>query len=210
MKREDLLLYGVTDRSWLNGETLAQQVEKAIKGGAGFIQLREKELDHEAFLEEAVEICALCRRYGVPFVINDAVDIAIACGADGVHVGQEDMAVREARRLLGPGKIVGATCKTVEQAVRAREDGADYIGSGAIFPSVAKPGAMAISLETLKDICDAAKIPVVAIGGISYENCDALAGTGVAGAAVVSAIFAQPDIEEAARKMKAKLETLLS
>lgn len=210
MKREDLMLYGVTDRSWLKGETLAEQVEKALKGGAGFIQLREKELDHEHFLEEAREIGALCKTYGVPFVINDAVDIALECGADGVHVGQEDMAVKEARRLLGPDKIVGATCKTVEQAKKACEDGADYIGSGAIFQSTAKPDAAGISMDTFRAICEASGVPVVAIGGISYENCDVLKGSGAAGAAVVSALFAQPDIEEAARRLKEKLQGLLS
>lgn len=208
MKREDLRLYAVTDRSWLGEETLAQQVEKALRGGVSFVQLREKHLDDKRFLREARELRALCAGYGVPFVVNDRVDIALAVDADGVHVGQEDMAVREARRLLGPGKIVGATCKTVEQALRAVDEGADYIGSGAMFPSTAKPEAQGISLDTLRAICAAAKIPVVAIGGITAENLPSLAGTGIAGAAVVSAIFARKDIEAAARRLRALAEKL--
>ncbi|MBQ9664563.1 MAG: thiamine phosphate synthase [Oscillospiraceae bacterium] len=201
MKREDLILYAITDRSWLNGETLSAQVEKALKGGATFVQLREKHLDRESLLREAKEIAALCKAYGVPFVVNDDVEIALECGADGVHVGQEDMAVPEARRLLGPDKIIGATCKTVEQAILAQRQGADYLGSGAMFPSTAKPNAQPISFDTLREICSAVRIPVVAIGGITQENVRQLRGCGIAGTAVVSAIFAQPDVEAAARKL---------
>jgi thiamine-phosphate pyrophosphorylase len=208
MKREDLRLYAVTDRSWLGEERLCDQVERALRGGASFVQLREKRLDDAAFLAEAKELKVLCARYGVPFVINDRADIALAVDADGVHVGQEDMAVREARRLLGPGKLVGATCKTVEQALRAAEEGADYIGSGAMFPSTAKPEAMGISRETLGAICAAAQIPVVAIGGITEANLPSLAGTGIAGVAVVSALFAQKDIEAAAKRLRALAERL--
>lgn len=208
MKREDLRLYAVTDRSWLGEESLCSQVEKALRGGVSFVQLREKQLDDERFLAEARELKALCARFGVPFVINDRVDIALAVDADGVHVGQEDMAVKEARRLLGPGKIVGATCKSVEQALRAVEEGADYIGSGAMFPSTAKPEAQGISFDELRAICAASRIPVVAIGGITEANLPSLAGTGIAGAALVSAIFAQKDIEAAARRLRALTEHL--
>ena len=208
MKREDLRLYAVTDRSWLGEESLCSQVEKALRGGVSFVQLREKQLDDERFLAEARELKALCARFGVPFVINDRVDIALAVDADGVHVGQEDMAVKEARRLLGPGKIVGATCKTVEQARLAAAEGADYIGSGAMFPSTAKPEAQGISFDTLRAICAGAEIPVVAIGGITEENLPSLTGTGVAGAAVVSAIFARKDIEAAAGRLRALTEKL--
>ena len=206
MKRETLRLYAVTDRSWLGSESLSRQVEQALRGGVSFMQLREKNLDDEDVLAEAMELKALCRDYDVPFVINDRVHLALAADADGVHVGQEDMAVREARRLLGPQKIVGATCKTVEQALRAQADGADYIGSGAMFSSIAKPNARSISRETLQEICTAVEIPVVAIGGISEENMPGLAGTGIAGVAVVSALFAQRDIEAAARWLRALAE----
>ena len=201
MNRNALLLYAVTDRSWLGTETLCEQVEKALKGGATFVQLREKQLDRESFLREAREIAALCKDYAVPFVINDDVEIALACGADGVHVGQEDMAVPEARRLLGPDKIIGATCKTVEQAVLAAQQGADYLGSGAMFASTAKPNAEPISFAMLRQICGAVTIPVVAIGGITQDNVEQLRGCGIAGVAVVSAIFAQKDIEAATQKL---------
>ena len=171
MKRETLRLYAVTDRSWLGGETLYSQVEKALRGGATMVQLREKHLDEAEFLREAIELCALCKRWRVPFIVNDDVAIAAACDADGVHVGQEDMVISEARRRLGPDKIIGVTCKNVEQAVLAQKEGADYIGSGAMFPSTAKPEAEGIGFDTLREICAAVSIPVVAIGGITQANC---------------------------------------
>ena len=209
MNKDALKLYAITDRSWLNGETLADEVEKALRGGATIVQLREKGLDHDALLQEAIEIGALCRRYSVPFIINDDVQIALECGADGVHVGQEDMAAAEARRLLGPDRIVGVTCKTVEQAIEAARQGADYLGSGAMFPSLAKPGATGISFDTLRAICAAVETPVVAIGGITHDNMDKLQGTGIAGVCVVGAIFAQPDPEQAARALKEKVTQIL-
>ncbi len=201
MNRDSLKLYAVTDRSWLNGDSLVSQVEKALRGGAGFVQLREKNLACEQFLAEAVELRALCGRYQVPFVINDNVEIARLCDADGVHVGQEDMALPEARKVLGENKIIGVTCKTVEEALKAQADGADYIGSGAMFQSTAKPGAEPITFDTLREICAAVSIPVVAIGGITHENVLQLCDTGIAGVAVVSAIFGQKDIEEATRTL---------
>ena len=209
MNKDALKLYAITDRSWLNGETLADEVEKALRGGATIVQLREKGLDHDALLQEAIEIGALCHRYSVPFIINDDVQIALECGADGVHVGQEDMAAAEARRLLGPDRIVGVTCKTVEQAIEAERQGADYLGSGAMFPSLAKPGATGISFDTLRAICAAVETPVVAIGGITHENVDKLRDTGIAGVCVVGAIFAQPDPEQAARALKEKVTQIL-
>lgn len=201
-KKEDMLLYAVTDRSWLNGETLYNQVKQALDGGVTFIQLREKELDEEHFLEEAREIKALCKEYGVPFVINDNVDIAIAVDADGVHVGQSDMEAGDVRKKLGPDKIIGVTAKTVEQALLAEERGADYLGVGAVFHTSSKADAKGISHETLKAICEAVSIPVIAIGGISRENVSGLVGNGICGIAVISAIFAQPDIEAAASELK--------
>ena len=176
---KELLLYAVTDRHWLNGETLAQQVEKALQGGVTFVQLREKNLGEEEYLREAVEIGALCRKYKVPFVINDNVDIALAAGADGVHVGQKDMEAGEVRRRLGPDKIIGVSARTVEQALLAEKNGADYLGVGAAFPTSSKADAREVSRETFKEICSAVRIPVVAIGGITKENIRELAGSGI-------------------------------
>ena len=208
--KEDLLLYAVTDRSWLGDETLYQQVEKTLKGGATFIQLREKHLDDAAFLEEAVELKELCRRYHVPFVINDNVEIALEMDADGVHVGQSDMEAGNVREKLGPGKIIGVSAQTVEQAVLAEQRGADYLGVGAVFPTGSKDDADDVSHETLKAICEAVSIPVIAIGGISRNNVMELAGSGICGIAVISAIFAQPDIEAATKELRALMEEMVS
>lgn len=200
-RKEDVLLYAITDRHWLNGETLYQQVEKALKGGVTFLQLREKNLDEEHFMEEARLMKELCRKYKVPFIINDNVEIAQAIDADGVHVGQSDMEAGDVRARLGADKIIGVSAKTVEQALLAEKHGADYLGVGAVFSTSTKADATEVSHETLKAICEAVKIPVVAIGGITKENVKELAGCGADGIAVISAIFAQPDIEEAARDL---------
>ena len=200
---EDMLLYAVTDRAWLNGASLKDKVELALKGGATFVQLREKCLDEDEFLKEAIEICALCREYGVPFVINDNVDIAVKCDADGVHVGQSDMAAEKARAVLGPDKIIGVSAHTVEEAVAAEKAGADYLGAGAMFATGTKKDISILSSDELRDICSAVSIPVVAIGGINSSNMVELKGTGVDGVAVVSAIFAQDDICAAAKELKA-------
>lgn len=200
--KEDLLLYAVTDRSWLKGDTLYNQVEKALKGGATFIQLREKALDEAHFLEEAKQIKELCRQYRVPFVINDNVDIALAVDADGVHVGQSDMEAGDVRKKLGPDKIIGVSAQTVEQALRAQERGADYLGVGAVFPTGSKADAVEVDHGTLRAICEAVDIPVIAIGGISRDNVLTLSGKGLCGIAVISAIFAREDIEAATRELK--------
>ena len=205
-RKEDLLLYAVTDRSWLNGETLYAQVEKALKGGVTFVQLREKALDEQAFLEEAKEIQKLCAQYHVPFVINDNVEIAAQIGADGVHVGQSDMEAGDVREKLGPDRIIGVSAQTVEQAVRAQERGADYLGVGAAFPTGSKADAVEVSHETVRAITEAVDIPVIAIGGITKDNVSELSGTGICGIAVISAIFAQEDIEGAARVLKERTE----
>ena len=197
-----LLLYAVTDRSWLHGQTLYEQAEQALQGGATFLQLREKELDEAHFKEEAVALKALCRQYGVPFVLDDNVALAIETDADGVHVGQSDMAAGKVRALIGPDKILGVSAQTVEQALLAEKHGADYLGVGAVFHTGTKKDASDVSGQTLKDICAAVHIPVVAIGGITAENMKHLAGSGICGVAVVSAIFAEDDIEEAARRLK--------
>ena len=208
--RKDLMLYAVTDRSWLGGETLRSQVERALKGGATFIQLREKELNEGDFLEEAKEIQKLCREYHVPCVINDNVEIAAAIGADGVHVGQSDMEAGDVRRRLGPDKIIGVSAQTAEQALRAQEHGADYLGVGAVFPTGSKADATEVSRETLEEICRAVDIPVIAIGGIGRENVMELKGSGICGIAVISAIFAQKDIEAAAAELKKRVEEMLA
>ena len=204
--KKDLLLYAVTDRSWLNGETLYGQVEKVLRGGATFIQLREKNLDQEHFLEEARAIKQLCQSYHVPFVINDNVDIALAVDADGVHVGQSDMEAGDVRAKLGEDKIIGVSAQTVEQALLAEKHGADYLGVGAVFPTGSKADAVEVGPEVLKAICKAVKIPVIAIGGITKENVVELAGSGICGIAVISALFAQPDIEAAAKDLEERCE----
>ena len=209
LNKSDLLLYAVTDRSWLGGHTLYQDVEAAIKGGATFIQLREKKLDEEHFLEEAKEIKELCKKYRVPFVINDNVDIALAMDADGVHVGQSDMEAGMVREKLGPDKIIGVSAQTVEQAILAEQKGADYLGVGAVFPTGSKDDAVEVSHDTLKAICEAVQIPVIAIGGISTGNVMELSGSGICGIAVISAIFAKPDIETAARELREQTENML-
>ena len=209
VNKSDLLLYAVTDRSWLGGHTLYQDVEAAIKGGATFIQLREKKLDEEHFLEEAKEINELCKKYRVPFVINDNVDIALAMDADGVHVGQSDMEAGMVREKLGPDKIIGVSAQTVEQAILAEQKGADYLGVGAVFPTGSKDDAVEVSHDTLKAICEAVQIPVIAIGGISTGNVMELSGSGICGIAVISAIFAKPDIETAARELREQTENML-
>ena len=207
--KKDLLLYAVTDRAWLHGETLYSQVEKALKGGATFMQLREKNLDEEHFLQEAVEIKDLCKKYHVPFVINDNVDIAVKMDADGVHVGQSDMEAGDVRAKLGPDKIVGVSAQTVEQAVLAEKRGADYLGVGAVFSTGTKLDADDVSYKTLKAICEAVSIPVVAIGGITKDNLMELKGSGIDGIAVVSAIFAQENIEEATKELRRRTEDML-
>lgn len=198
-------LYAVTDRAWLNGQTLAEQVEASLQGGVTCVQLREKELDQPAFLEEAKTLKALCGRYGVPMIVNDDVDVAIQSGADGVHIGQHDAAASQVRRRIGPDKVLGVSAQTVEQALKAEADGADYLGVGAVFSTGTKPDADDVSFHTLRDICRAVSIPVVAIGGIRADNLRELSGSGIDGVAVVSAIFAAKDIRAAAAALREKV-----
>ena len=202
--KNDLLLYAVTDRHWLDGRKLADVVKESLDGGVTFVQLREKTLEDDKFLEEARELKELCREYKVPFVINDNVDIAIAMDADGVHVGQSDMEAGNVREKLGPDKIIGVSAQTVEQAVLAEQRGADYLGVGAVFPTGSKDDAVEVSHETLKAICEAVSIPVIAIGGISVNNVSELAGSGIVGIAVISAIYAAKDIKKATEDLKAE------
>ena len=199
--KHTMLLYAVTDRAWVGPMTLLQQAEAALQNGVTCLQLREKQLDDEAFLAEARQMAALCKRYHVPLIINDRVDIALACGADGVHVGQEDMEVSAVRRLAGEKLIVGVSAHTVEEAVKAARGGADYLGLGAVFSTSTKADAGAMSRDTLKAICQAVDLPKVAIGGISAKNILELSGSGVDGVAVVSAIFGAPDPRRAAQDL---------
>ena len=209
-RKEDMVLYAITDRHWLNGESLYQQVEKALQGGVTFLQLREKKLDKELFMKEAREIKELCRKYKVPFIINDNVEIAKAIDADGVHLGQSDMEAGDVRKRLGADKIIGVSAKTVEQALLAEKHGADYLGVGAVFSTSTKTDATGVSHETLRDICQAVKIPVVAIGGITKDNVNELSGYGADGIAVISAIFAQENITEAAKDLKQRSMQMVS
>ncbi|HOB22807.1 MAG: thiamine phosphate synthase [Firmicutes bacterium] len=202
LDKRSLLLYAVTDRTWLGGRTLADAVHDALEGGATFLQLREKNLDDDSFLQLALEIKEIAAKYKVPFVINDNINVALACGADGVHVGQKDMAAKDVRKIIGPDKILGVSAQTVEQAVAAEENGADYLGVGSVFSTSTKLDADAVSFETLKEICQAVSIPVVAIGGINKDNARKLKGSGIDGIAVVSAIFAQENIREAAAELR--------
>ena len=203
-----LRLYAVTDRRWLNGRTLAEAVESAIRGGVTCVQLREKSLDGGDLLNEAKQVLAVCRKYHVPLIINDDPQIALACGADGVHVGQQDMSPRILRAMLGPEKIVGVSAATVDEAVQAAKDGADYLGCGAVFATGTKTNTRPVDAARLRAVCEASNVPVVAIGGITAENAPQLRGSGIAGIAVVSAIFAQPDPGAAAVQLRTISEEL--
>lgn len=210
MNQQQLRLYAVTDRSWLKpGETLAEVVETLLKAGVTCVQLREKGAEDAFILQEAQELKALCHRYGVPFLVNDRPDLAQAVGADGVHVGQEDTGLTEARNLLGPNALLGGSAHTVEEALAAQAAGADYLGCGAVFGSGTKHNVSQMPLETLTAICQAVDIPVVAIGGVSLDNLPLLADTGIAGVAVISGLFAADDKTEAAQAFLRQLEGLV-
>lgn len=207
--KDMMLLYAVTDRAWLGDMTLYQQVELALKGGVTCVQLREKELSDEDFLAEAIEISALCKKYGVPFFINDNVDIAVKCKADGIHVGQEDMAAAKVRERVGEDMMIGVSVHSVSEALEAVAAGADCLGVGAMFSTSTKADASVLSKDTLRDICNAVDIPVVAIGGIGKGNIDKLKGTGVDGVALVSAIFSAEDIESECRELRKLSEEMV-
>lgn len=207
--KKAMLLYAVTDRAWVGKQSLYQQVESALKGGATCVQLREKDLDEEAFLNEAIELSALCKQYGVPFFVNDNVEIAVKCNADGIHVGQEDMEAAQVRQRVGKHMMIGVSVHSVEEALEAVENGADCLGVGAMFSTSTKTDVDILPKETLRDICAAVDIPVVAIGGIDESNISELAGTGVDGVALVSAIFAADDIENKCRLLRRLSEEMV-
>lgn len=207
---KDMRLYAITDNQWLGTHSLAEQVEAVLANGATFLQLRDKQADHAALTAQAIVLKKIASKYGVPFVVNDDVWAAKEADADGVHIGQNDTDYEQARKILGDNKIIGMTAKTVEQAVRAEQMGADYIGVGAVFHTTTKADAKDMSKETLLAITEQVHIPVVAIGGIGYDNADYLRYTGVSGIAVVSAIFAQPDAGAAAKRLSDKTKTLFN
>lgn len=209
LDKRSLLLYAVTDRAWTAEKSLTQQVEEAITGGATIVQLREKSLDHDDFLKLAFEIKNLCSRYDVPFIINDDVDIALKCDADGVHVGQSDMAAYDVRKKIGDDMILGVSVINEEQAAEAEKSGADYLGTGAMFITSTKEDADLVSFDELKRICQAVSIPVVAIGGIQKHNIEELNGSGICGAALVSAIFSANDIENECREIRSLCEKVI-
>lgn len=208
--KEHLLLYAITDRAWTDRKSFMQQVEEALKGGITMLQLREKNLDEKTFTEEAVQIKKLCRKYNVPLIINDNVKVALQSEADGVHVGALDTPVRQIRQTAGENFIIGATAKTIEQAKKAEADGADYLGVGAVFSSPTKQNAIRITKDKLREICASVSIPAVAIGGIGLSNVSELAGGGMCGIAVVSAVFGADDITASTIKLKEKVNLLIS
>ena len=206
---EQLLLYAITDRRWSTRQTFLDQVEKSLISGATCLQLREKNLDHDSFLDEAIKIRPLCKKYNVPFIINDDVDIAIEVNADGVHVGQDDMSLHDIREKLGKDKIVGVSVQTVEQAISAENGGADYLGVGAIFETSMKRDTKPVDINVLKEICQSTRLPVVAIGGINHKTAPLLHGSGIRGIAVISAIFAQDNIVESTKALKTLAKTII-
>lgn len=210
LDRGHMLLYAVTDRTWLNGQSLSFQVEQALKGGISCVQLREKELSYNDFLNQALELKQVCKNYDVPFIINDDVEIAVKCNADGIHVGQSDMDAYDVRSKIGRDMILGVSVHSVSEALTAQEKGADYLGVGAMFSTSTKLDANDVSFETLSDICKAVSIPVVAIGGIQKHNIKELAGTGIDGVALISAIFASEDIVSECQTLKKLTEETVS
>lgn len=208
--KKSMLLYAVTDRAWIGKQSLYEQVESALKGGVTCVQLREKDLNDDDFLTEALEISALCRRYGIPFFINDNVELAIKCKADGIHVGQEDMSAAQVRQKVGSDMMIGVSVHSVKEALEAAKNGADCLGVGAMFTTSTKMDADVLSKEILRDICTAVDVPVVAIGGISKSNISELSGTGVDGVALVSAIFSADNIENECRLLRRLSEEMVS
>lgn len=208
MNKDVLSLYGITDRYWLNGRPLIHDVQLALEGGVTMIQLREKNLDEESFYREAIEIKELCKKFHVPFIINDNVELAKKVDADGIHVGQNDMAAQDVRAIIGPDKILGVSTQTVEEALLAQKMGADYLGVGAVFPTGSKDDCWVLSHDLCREICSAVTIPVVAIGGINLGNISKLSGLGFSGISLISAIFGQDDIKSAVMKLKEEVSKI--
>ena len=201
LDKKYMQLYAVTDRAWTGNKTLYEQIKEALEHGVTCVQLREKNLDEASFIEEAKKISVLCRQYNTPFIVNDNVNVAIASNADGIHIGQEDMGLKDVRKIVGENMIIGISAHTVEEAKFAQENGANYIGIGAVFETSTKNDVDVIPYEKVKSICDAVDIPKVAIGGINAENILKLKGSGIDGVAVVSAIFGAKDIGKATKEL---------
>ncbi len=208
MKKLDTSLYFITDSTGFSQEEFLRRTEAALQGGVTLLQIREKDKTTREYMALAEKVHALTLRYGVPLLIDDRLDIAMAIDAEGVHLGQSDLPVSIARKILGPDKIIGATAKTVPQALEAYEQGADYLGVGAIYPTTTKVKTILTSTDTLRDICKAVPIPVNAIGGLNRDNIDVLQGTGIAGICVVSAIMKTEDPGQAALDLRARAEQL--
>ncbi|MCD7799714.1 MAG: thiamine phosphate synthase [Ruminococcus sp.] len=208
LNKNRCLLYAITDRTWLNGRTLEDVVEQSLMGGADIIQLREKNLEFNTFLDTAIKIKRLTEKYRVPLIINDNIEVCIQSNADGVHIGQGDIPLVKARKILGKNKIIGVTAKTIQQSKEAQLNGADYIGVGAMFGSTTKKDALPLTFEQLSDIRKSVTIPIVAIGGITADNIHKFKGTGVDGIAVVSAIFKQSDVKSATEMLLDKISEL--
>lgn len=209
LESKDLLLYLVTDRRWLKEENLEVVVEEAIKNGVSFVQLREKNLEYDDFKKLALKVKKVTDKYKIPFVINDNIDIVIEVDTDGLHIGQGDMAIEKARKMIGEDKILGVSASNMDQAIDAEEKGADYIGVGAIFPTSSKDTEVSLSLEELKNIKERVKIPVVAIGGISHENIHLLEASKIDGVSVISTILAKEDIGQATKDLNILAEKYL-
>ena len=209
MNRSNCLLYLVTNSDHFTRERFLSVIEEALQNGVTMLQLREKEQSGRDFYEEALAVKKLAEHYKVPLIIDDRIDVALAVDADGVHVGQSALPVFVARNLLGPNKIVGATAKTVEQALEAQRQGADYLGTGAIFPTQTKTAAIRTSVDTLCGVCRAVQIPVVAIGGLKQDNLSILEGAPIRGIAVVSAIMASPHPGKSARELAVMAQALV-
>lgn len=207
--KDMMLLYGVTDRTWSSNYPLIQRITEALDNGMTCVQLREKHMSDEDFLSEAREVSALCKHYNVPFIINDNVDVAIACGADGIHVGQSDEAATQVRARVGSSMIVGVSASSLEEAIKAEKDGADYVGVGAVFSTSTKADADYLSMDELRAICETVNIPTVAIGGIHAGNIQLLQGTGIDGVAVVSAIFGADDSAAATAQLRTLAEKVV-
>ena len=200
--KESLKLYVITDRSWIGNRSMPEEVEKTLKSGATCLQIREKNISYDEYVSKSIELRKICNKYNVPFIVNDNIEVALASGADGVHVGQKDILNKNVRSIIGSDKILGISANSIELAIAAEKAGADYIGVGSIQISPTKGESKILSTEYVNEICNSVSIPVVAIGGINEQNILRLKGIGIAGVAVISAVFGKEDVAEATYKLR--------
>jgi len=200
--KESLKLYVITDRSWIGNRSMSEEVEKTLKAGATCLQIREKNISYDEYVSKSIELRKICNKYNVPFIVNDNIEVALASGADGVHVGQNDILNKNVRSIIGSDKILGISVNSIELAIAAEKAGADYIGVGSIQLSPTKGESKILSTEYVNEICNSVSIPVVAIGGINEQNIPILKGIGIAGVAVISAVFGKEDVAEATYKLR--------